>query len=179
MHAVAAVFAMGSGGGGGHGADQGTLGRTRSQHLPGVTKQVAACKDLGPSTASGGQCSLEDPPCVLPSPRPDSHNSPLGSLAAEQLLPSRATVLHLRLPTDQRCSTAPQAGRHALLLHCGLPLGSALCGRRAFRGHPDFSGSAQRLLLLSWDCHLSSLGPNLHSPFHSIPYSFREIESHI
>lgn len=31
-------------------------------------------------------------------------------MAAEQLLPSRATVLHLRLPTDQRCSTAPQAG---------------------------------------------------------------------
>lgn len=32
-------------------------------------------------------------------------------MVADQLLPSRATVLHLRLPTDQRCSTAPQAGR--------------------------------------------------------------------
>lgn len=29
-----------------------------------------------------------------------------------QFLPSRATVLHLRLPIDQRCSTAPWAGRH-------------------------------------------------------------------
>lgn len=36
--------------------------------------------------------------------------------AAEKLLPSRATVLHLRLPTDQRCSTAPQAGRQGALL---------------------------------------------------------------
>lgn len=39
------------------------------------------------------------------------YHLPLLATAVEQLLPSRATVLHLRLPTDQRCSTAPQAGR--------------------------------------------------------------------
>lgn len=38
-------------------------------------------------------------------------------------LPSRATVLHLRLTTDQRCSTAPWAGRHRRSL-CVHPAGS-------------------------------------------------------
>lgn len=179
---MAAVFATGSGAGGGHGADQGTMGRTGSQHLPGVTKQVAACKDLGPSTASVGQCrvwKLRHVSFPVPAPTPTTHRSgrwlqnnfslpELQCFISDSQL-TRDAALHLRLGDTPCCSTAP----------CGPPLGSALCGRRAFRGHPDFSGSAQRLLLLSWDSHLSSLGPNLHSPFHSIPYSFGEIESHI
>ena len=48
-----------------------------------------------------------------------------------QFLPSRATVLHLRLPIDQRCSTAPWAGRHGGAYsypHCGwrLSMGCAM-----------------------------------------------------
>ena len=46
------------------------------------------------------------------------YHLPLLATAAEQLLPSRATVLHLRLPTDQRCSTAPQAGRQDAMPLC-------------------------------------------------------------
>lgn len=163
---------------------RGQWGTQGSQHSPGVTKQVAACRDLGPSTASGGQCrawKLRRASFLVPTPSPTTHRSgrwlennfslpELQCFISDSQL-TRDAALHLRLG-----DTAP-------LLHCSLwaaAVGSALRGRRGFRGHPGFfSGSAQELLLLSWDCHLSSLGPNLHLPFHCIPYRFGKIESHI
>lgn len=56
-----------------------------------------------PPTWSLGTSRLPGPPTTVTTYHVQAE-------AAEQLLPSRATVLHLRLPTDQRCSTAPQAG---------------------------------------------------------------------
>lgn len=93
--------------------------------------------------------------------------------AAEKLLPSRATVLHLRLPTDQRCSTAPQAGRQGALL------GARSCCRglhpRQGRGvsgghgptaqHPPTTPSPCLPPSLRASAWLPSpLGPTLHLP---------------
>lgn len=87
--------------------------------------------------------------CSCPAAHPSASISPGGRQWSRgpraQFLPSRATVLHLRLPIDQRCSTAPWAGRHGGAHGCSRCLAASLhvvpqhsCVSGCSAGQPDF-----------------------------------------
>lgn len=155
MHMLAPVSAAGlgreQGGANGHGVAQAHVGHMEELGL------------TWSHQAAGGMCrivrSLAGPLCPLPAFPAPTHYLRFWAAAGEQLLPSRATVLHLRLPTDQRCSTAPQAGGHGCTAPPGreeaLPRAPWLCSAALPRG--CFS-------LLA---------------FLGVSYSFGEIKSHI